>query len=213
VTESASLWAYFLLSLGIVALPGMDMAFVLASTLRAGRRGALAALAGIVSGGLVHIVLGGLGLGLLLTAEPGLLRGLALAGAAYMAWIGWGVLREAEAPVHGAAAPPAAPVRVFLRGLMTCLLNPKAYLFVAAVLPQFIHPGRGPLLAQAAALAMITAAVQIAVYGTVAAGALRTGDGLHPGGRGHIWLGRTVGGMMLLMAGGAAWQAFTLGGP
>ena len=59
------LWLFALLVFGIVALPGMDMAFVLSSTLADGRRGGFAALAGIVAGGIAHTAMGTLGIGLL----------------------------------------------------------------------------------------------------------------------------------------------------
>ena len=70
-----------MLVLGIIALPGMDMAFVLGSTLVDGRRGGLAALAGIVAGGVAHTAMAALGVGLVLRAVPALLTLMLVAGA------------------------------------------------------------------------------------------------------------------------------------
>ena len=94
-----SLWLYALLVLGIVALPGMDMAYVVSSGLAGGARCAAAAIAGVVVGGMVHVVTATLGITALLASSPRMLRVLVLAGAAYMAWMGLQLLR----------ARPAAP--------------------------------------------------------------------------------------------------------
>eukprot|EP01041_Mallomonas_annulata_P022129 gene22129-42362_t len=74
------LWLYAVLVAGIVVLPGMDMAFVLASTLVDGRRSGAAAVAGIVLGGMVHVAMGALGVGLLLQHFPLAFNALLLAG-------------------------------------------------------------------------------------------------------------------------------------
>jgi threonine/homoserine/homoserine lactone efflux protein len=66
--------------------------------------------------------------------------------------------------------------RVFLNGLLTCLLNPKAYVFMLAIFPQFLKPSRGPIWAQALALGLITIGTQAGVYGAVALLAQRAGS-------------------------------------
>ena len=63
---SAHLGVFFVMVLGIIVMPGMDMAFVLANALAGGKRRGLLAVAGIVVGGACHVVAAALGLGLLL---------------------------------------------------------------------------------------------------------------------------------------------------
>ena len=46
---------------------------------------------------------------------------------------------------------------IFRRALTTSLLNPKAYIFMLAIFPQFLRPGQGPLWVQSGVLAGITA--------------------------------------------------------
>ena len=60
------LWLFFALVFGIMVLPGLDMAFVLGSTLAGGRRRGFAALAGVVAGGVCHVVMTALGISVLL---------------------------------------------------------------------------------------------------------------------------------------------------
>lgn len=197
-----AMWLFALLVFGIVAVPGVDMAFVLSSTLADGRRGGVAALAGIVAGGVVHVAMGMLGLGLLVREVPAAFNALLVAGALYVAWIGISLWREPASLERVEAGASRAAARTFLQGLTTCLLNPKAYVFMIAVFPQFIRPEPGTLWAQALALGAITALAQVTVYGGVALAAVRLRRGLG-GTRAaqHV----LVRGVALVLVGTAVW--------
>ena len=174
--DLAHLGLFALLVFGIIALPGMDMALVLASTLADGRPSGFAAIAGIVAGGAVHVTMGALGVGLLLQRSVLAFDALLVAGCLYVAWMGVGLMRGAGALTAVTTAPSRPLARTFGRAIATCLMNPKAYVFTIAVLPQFIVPAAGPVAPQAAVLGAICATTQLAVYGTVAqtAASLRT---------------------------------------
>jgi threonine/homoserine/homoserine lactone efflux protein len=201
--HASSLWLYFVLVAGIIVLPGMDMAFVLASALAGGRRTGLAAVGGMVAGGWMHLLMGAAGIGLLLRAAPGVFEALLVGGALYIAWIGLSLLRGATA--LGEAATEARPaLATFGRALATCLLNPKAYVFTLAVFPQFLRADAGPIATQALWLGAITSSTQAAIYGGIALAAAGT----------RAWLVRNPGsqrrlghGVGLLLIAAAAWTA------
>jgi threonine/homoserine/homoserine lactone efflux protein len=159
---------FFVMVFGVVLLPGLDMAFVLGSSLVGGRRAGLAATAGIVAGGVCHVAMGALGIVAVLQLIPAAFNLVLLAGAAYVAWIGLALLRSratfGESPQQRARSR-AATLR---QGLVTSLLNPKAYLFTLAVLPQFLKPEYGDVGGQAVVLWLIIALTQIAIYGGMA---------------------------------------------
>jgi threonine/homoserine/homoserine lactone efflux protein len=178
MADFAHLGLFFVVVFGVIALPGLDMAFVLASALRGGNGAGLAAVGGIMLGGAAHIVMGVLGVAAVLAVWPPLFNAVLLAGALYIGWIGWSLLRTREGVALPAASQPPRGRSVFLQGMLTCLLNPKAYVFMLAIFPQFLRPERGQLWLQAGALGLITAFTQAAVYGAVAVGALRA----------HRWL-------------------------
>ena len=203
-----ALWLFALLVFGIIALPGMDMAFVLSSTLADGRRGGFAALAGIVAGGIAHTAMGTLGIGLLLQAFPAAFNALLVAGALYVAWIGWNLWRAPGALGHVDAAASRSTGQTFVRALVTCLLNPKAYVFTVAVFPQFIQPGRGSLLGQALALCGIVMATQVAVYGGVALGAAGLRRRLVHSADAQGMLGRGVALLLVATALWALWHSW-----
>lgn len=195
------LWLFALFVSGIIVVPGMDMAFVLSSALADGRRAGLAAVGGIVAGGMVHVTMGALGVGLVLQVFPAAFNAVLVAGALYVAWMGWGLWRR-PATLAGVQEQAPRPLhQTFARAAATCLLNPKAYVFMVAVFPQFIHPGRGAIALQALVLGVIIALTQAVVYGAVALGAtgLRTALA-HSAGR-QVVLARAV---ALLLMGTAA---------
>lgn len=205
LTHTSHLWLFGLMVLGIIALPGMDMAFVVASALAGGRRLGLAALAGIVAGGMVHVLMASLGLGLLLTLYPLAFNALLLAGAAYIAWIGWSLWRGAAALGEVGSVPRLTVQQTFWRGALSCLMNPKAYVFMVAVFPQFVRPEYGPLAVQAVLMGLIIAVTQTVVYGAfaVSAGALQ--HWLRGNPAAQVRMGRSVG--LLLMA-AAVWTGW-----
>jgi threonine/homoserine/homoserine lactone efflux protein len=168
MSQTANLWLYFVVVFGIIILPGLDMAFVMGSSLLGGRRAGMAAVGGIVAGGFVHLCMGALGVAVVLRVWPPLFQLMLLAGAAYIAWMGYALLRSDSVfhPAPGAEA--LADAVIFRRAMTTSLLNPKAYLFMLAIFPQFLRPGQGPLWMQSGVLGGITALTQTAVYGALA---------------------------------------------
>lgn len=173
MSHSADLLLFAALAFGIIVLPGLDMAFVMGSSLVAGRRHGMAAVAGIIAGGACLVAMTTLGIGALLKMVPEAFNALLLAGALYIAWIGVSLLRADSAfGVQPGRRAPSAWI-TFRRGALTCLMNPKAYLFMLAVFPQFLRTAYGPLWSQSLVLWMIIAVTQLAVYGVVALAAVR----------------------------------------
>lgn len=206
--QFAHLWLFFLMVLGIIILPGMDMAFVMASSLTGGRRYGLFAVGGIVAGGICHVVAGALGLGILLQLVPGMINVMLLAGSFYIAWIGWSLTRSTS--VFGALpdVQEQSPWRTFRQAALTCLLNPKAYLFMLAIFPQFLRREYGSLWVQAAALGLIIAVTQAGIYGSLALAAAGTRQWLADRPGASVKMARTVGAVLILCAAFTAWQGW-----
>ena len=136
--------------------PGPDVLYIVSQGLKGGwRAGGVAAL-GITGGVFVHITVAALGLGALLAASQTAFVLLKWVGAAYLLYVGWGML-GVRRPAAGSASmiaidkiaikPIAARARgqfdyikIFRQGFWTNALNPKVALFFLAFLPQFIAP-------------------------------------------------------------------------
>jgi len=198
--DIALLWLFFCFVFGIIIVPGMDMTFVLANALAGGRRLGLYATAGVVAGGVAHVVVGALGVGAVLKLFPALFNAMLLVGALYIAWIGFGLLRSGASLGAIPEARSRSAVVAFRQGMLTCLLNPKAYLFMFAVFPQFLRPETGGIWLQATILGAIIAVTQFGVYGglALAAGGGRGALAAHP--RAEALIGRTVGALLIAVA-------------
>jgi threonine/homoserine/homoserine lactone efflux protein len=197
---TTNLWLYFLVVFGVIILPGMDMAFVMGSSMVGGKRAGMAAVAGIVAGGICHMIIGTTGISIVLKLVPAVFNIMLLAGASYLAWIGWSLLRASHFATPSAIQTQGKPWRSFLRAMTTCLLNPKAYIFMLAIFPQFVHAERGSIWAQAATLSFITAATQTLVYGELALAAARAQTTLASSPRANAMVAKSVGIVLILAA-------------
>jgi threonine/homoserine/homoserine lactone efflux protein len=206
MTYAQNLWLFVLLLFGIIIVPGMDMMFVLASALTGGRRAGLAATAGVMLGGAVHTLFGATGVGLLLKLAPSLYAIMLCAGAVYMAWIGIRLARSAIIVDKVAGAAARSLWVAFRQGTATCLLNPKAYLFVLSVYPQFLRPQYDALWLQALVMGVMTLLMQLLIYGGLALAAGRSRDVLVGNPRATILLGRAAGALLVAIAALTVWH-------
>ncbi|OJT25695.1 threonine transporter RhtB [Archangium sp. Cb G35] len=198
--QTAHLWLFFVLVFGVIVLPGLDMAFVLASSLTGGRKAGLSAVAGIIAGGVCHVAAGATGVAVLLKVVPSAFNALLWMGALYVAWMGISIFRSGAAFSAAPLGDRLTPAATFRRGVLTCLLNPKAYVFMLAVFPQFVRPEYGPLWIQALVLGAIIAVTQGAVYGAIALAAGRARGWLESNPAANVAAARVVGGLMALAA-------------
>jgi threonine/homoserine/homoserine lactone efflux protein len=160
------LLAFWGVALVLIAVPGPDWAFVLAT---GGRdRVVLRAVAGLVIGYCLLTAVVAAGLGEVLARSPAALTVLTAIGAGYLVWLGAALLRHPAEP-HAAAAASGSRL---LRGIGVSGLNPKGLLIFLAMLPQFTDAhGAWPVQVQLAALGLVFAATCGAFYTVVGLGA------------------------------------------
>src|SRR5882672_7482872 len=133
--------AYLVACLVIVIVPGPTVTLIIANSIRHGTRAGLLNVIGTQLGLAVMIGVVGIGLTSLIEAMGHWFNWLRLAGAAYLIWLGWKMIRSTGAA--SAAAPARAPHGGFLlQGVLVALSNPKTLLFFGAFFPQFIDPAR-----------------------------------------------------------------------
>ncbi|HUO80928.1 MAG TPA: LysE family translocator [Steroidobacteraceae bacterium] len=123
----------------LVVTPGPDTLYVVSHATARGRRGGVIAALGIGAGCLLHILAATAGLSALLLASATAFALVRYAGAAYLVWVGIGLLRAPRrAPAAVPRTAPADDRRIFLGAALTNALNPKVALFFLAFLPQFV---------------------------------------------------------------------------
>jgi homoserine/homoserine lactone efflux protein len=168
------LWLVFLVTETVLSLtPGPAVLLIIAEALRSGTRAALWSIVGILAGNTVYFVLSATTLGALLLASYDLFFLIKWVGAAYLVFLGLRAL-FAPGPDVTVAVVEGQPGRralgAFGTGFVTQISNPKAIVFFASILPQFIDT-REPLAPQVAILALTSVVAEffvLAGYGLVA---------------------------------------------
>ena len=166
--DASNLLSFFGLSLLLGLTPGPDNLFVLMQSATQGRRAGLLVTLGLCTGLLGHTAAVALGLAALLAASPAAFGALKLAGAAYLLYLAWGAWR-APATLSTPDEPPALqPWRLYGRGVLMNLSNPKVAIFFLALLPQFVQADAGPVPWQIVRLGALFMLATLIVFGSFA---------------------------------------------
>lgn len=174
---------YLLAAIGLSLSPGPNGLLALTHGALFGRRKALFTIFGGALGFVAVIALSMFGIGALLQTSLVWLTVLKWLGGAYLVWLGIEVWRAPPIGLGTAAPARARSGRsMFRQGALSALTNPKAVLFFAAFLPQFIDPARS-LALQFAVMAGTFAAVEIATELLIASLAHRISPWLQRVGR------------------------------
>jgi threonine/homoserine/homoserine lactone efflux protein len=160
-------WLFVTVTFFLSATPGPNMLLVMSSSARFGFRASLATMAGCLTALLAMLSISAAGLGALLQAFPAIFEALRWTGAAYLVYLGirtWRAPLPQEAPdATGAIAPARNGGQLFRGGLLVAASNPKAILFAAAFLPQFIRPEL-PEFPQFTILLLTFAVIEVSWY-------------------------------------------------
>lgn len=174
----AELLAPFLLTVAITELtPGPNMAYLALVGSRWGRVAGLMSVAGVALGLAIYLAAAVAGLTRLLLEWPWVFESLRWTGAAFLIWLAVDSWRG-SAETFDASAAAAAPAgrRLFWRGVLANVLNPKAALFYAVLLPGFTNSKAENPAAQMAILRTIHLAVATSVHLAI----VMTASGLRP---------------------------------
>lgn len=201
--DSGTFGLFLAASLVLALTPGPNWLYLVSRTVAQGRGAGLASWCGTTAGLVIHVLLAASGLSALLALVPAAYQAIRLAGAAYLLWMAWDLMRAPPAGASSASVQPL-PVRVMLRqAWLTSVLNPKVAVFYAAFLPQFIDAG-GNVLAQTLTLGAINVAMVATADVILILVAARVAAALGVGGR-ALFGRRALG---TVFAGLAAWLAF-----
>jgi homoserine/homoserine lactone efflux protein len=198
---SLEVYLAYLIACALVAVvPGPTVALIVANSLTHGARAGLLNVAGTQLA--LALMLGVLVVGLagVMATMGWWFDWLRLAGALYLVWLGWRLLRTSgELGAPGRA--PAPRGGFFLQGFLVMLSNPKVLLFFGAFIPQFVDP-RGDQAWQVALLGVSAMAVAMLSDGAYAVLTGRAGALLA---RRHLRLLSRASGLCLI--GGGLWLA------
>jgi threonine/homoserine/homoserine lactone efflux protein len=157
-------FAFALVALGLVLTPGPNMIYVISRSLCQGRVAGLISLGGVALGFVFYMVCSALGITALLLAVPFAYDLLRFGGAAYLLYLAWQAVKPGgRSPFQVADLPRDRPRKLFAMGFVTNVLNPKIAIMYLSLLPQFVDPAAGHVLAQSLTLGVTQIAISVTV--------------------------------------------------
>lgn len=180
--DPSTLWWFVAASLLLIVAPGPDILFLVAQGARRGARAGLITALGLAAGNLVHTLGAALGISVVFQTSVLAFNSLKYAGAAYLLFLAWKILRAPHA-ARAAASVGETRESLFWRGFLMNVLNPKVALFFLAFLPQFVSARVGPVWLQMMFHGLLFTVLVACVFGTIGLFAGKLGVWLTRGGR------------------------------
>jgi threonine/homoserine/homoserine lactone efflux protein len=164
-----TLLAFGLVSLGMVLTPGPNMIYLISRSLCQGRRAGLVSLGGVALGYVFYMFCAAFGITALLLTVPYAYDALRFGGALYLLYLAWQAVKPGgRSPFQVRDLPHDSRRKLFTMGLVTNLANPKIAVMYLSLLPQFISPGHGSVLAQSIALGCVQIVISVTVNALIA---------------------------------------------
>lgn len=194
-----TLLAFTLAMFLLAASPGPGFLMVVARALTGGLKAGLAAIAGLVVGDILFLVLAILGLSALAAVMGEFFLAVKILGGAYLIWLGVKTWRSRPSlPDMDRPETPTTKIphhRSAALGFFVTLGNPKAILFYGALLPTFIDVAAltAPDVVVLSAVVTVVLFLVLGVYAFLAARAGR----MLKSPRALTWLNRVTGGLLV----------------
>src|SRR6202047_2693459 len=164
-----ALLGFPLVSFGLVLPPGPNMIYLISRSITQGGAAGIVSLGGVALGFVFYMLCAAFGISALLLAVPYAYDALRLAGAAYLLWLAWQVVKPGgRSPFQVKKLTVDGPKKLFAMGFVTNLLNPKIAMLYLALLPQFIDPAAGSVLTQSLVFGSIQTVISVSVNAMIA---------------------------------------------
>lgn len=164
-----TLIAFGLVSLGMALTPGPNMLYLISRSICQGRRAGLVSLGGVALGFVFYMFCAAFGITALLLTVPYAYDALRFCGAAYLLYLAWQALRPGgRSAFEVRQLPHDSGARLCAMGFVTNLANPKIAVMYLSLLPQFISPAYGSVLAQSLALGCVQITVSVSINALIA---------------------------------------------
>jgi threonine/homoserine/homoserine lactone efflux protein len=170
-----TLIAFFLASALLALSPGPDNIFVLTQSALAGKLAGISVTIGLCTGLVVHTIAVSLGVAVIFQTSALAFTALKIFGAGYLLYLAWQAFRASAARIPSGRNGGHDYLKLYRRGILMNITNPKVSVFFLAFLPQFADPARGSLTLQLMSFGGIFIAATILIFGATAllAGSIR----------------------------------------
>ncbi len=187
-------------AIALAAVPGPDNIFVMTQSALYGRMSGVIVTLGLASGLIVHTTAAALGVAVIFQTSQTAFAILKYAGAAYLVYLAYQAFTASGSKLNAEEAPRIPTRKLYLRGLIMNIANPKVTIFILAFLPQFVDPANGPLIPQFYQLGALMFLATVVVFGGVALAAGTLGALLRGSASVQLWLNRVSGMIFVALA-------------
>ncbi|SNV02118.1 Homoserine/homoserine lactone efflux protein [Megamonas hypermegale] len=164
-----STFLYFLIaSMLLTIAPGPDIMYLLAKSLADGARSGISLALGLTTGLIFHTTLVIIGVAAIIQQSPLAFAILKYAGAAYLLYLAWGAFHAQGNLKLNAVNKSGSYFKLYRRGVIMNVLNPKVLLFFLAFLPQFVNLNSNSVSLQIAFLGFIFGLQTLVIFSLVA---------------------------------------------
>lgn len=181
-------------------IPGPDFIFVLTQSAMRGWRAGVGVTLGLCTGLIVHTAAVALGVAVIFQQSELAFTILKLVGAGYLLYLAYGAFRAGPASIDTATAGTQPYGRIYLRGVVMNVTNPKVAIFFLAFLPQFVSAEAGSVAVQVAALGLIFILCSLVAFSIVSVLAGAISERLLKSDRAQVMLNRFAGVVFLGLA-------------
>lgn len=195
-----TLGVFFAASLLLGLAPGPDNIFVLTQSALRGPAAGFAVTIGLCTGLVVHTTAVALGVAAIFQASAVAFTVLKLVGAAYLLYLAWQAFRASAAGIQAAGERGLSGWRLYRRGIIMNVTNPKVSIFFLAFLPQFADPRRGSLSVQLMLLGGVFIVSTLLVFGGIALLAGKLGQWLQHSEKAQQVVNRVAGTVFIALA-------------
>jgi threonine/homoserine/homoserine lactone efflux protein len=147
--------------------PGPNLLYLASRSICQGRLAGFASLGGVCTGMFCYMLATAAGLSALFKAVPAAYDAVRWAGALYLLWLAYKLLTTPSDSLAPTSLPAESRGRLYRRGLLTCLLNPKIVVTYGVLLPQFVDPASAHVLTQTVALGLVQIAAAASAHSLV----------------------------------------------
>ena len=155
---------FFVCALALGIAPGPDNLFVLTQSLSQGAAAGILVTLGLCTGLCFHVSLAAFGIAAILKRYPRAFGAITLLGACYLLYLAWLTWRGAGSGPAESEAVHLPAARLYLRGIIMNVCNPKVMLFFLALMPRFTRPEKGHVAAQFLLLGLLFAIATVIVF-------------------------------------------------
>jgi threonine/homoserine/homoserine lactone efflux protein len=188
-----TLAAFSMASVLLALAPGPDNIFVLTQSALRGKAAGLLVTLGLCSGLVVHTTAVAFGVAVIFQTSAVAFTALKLFGAGYLLFLAWHAFRASSLDISAGRSNGMSAGRLYRRGIIMNVTNPKVSIFFLAFLPQFADPARGPLTLQMLLLGGVFIVSTILVFGGIALMAGSLGQRLNRSPKIQVIMNRVAG--------------------